>query len=89
MIHAGEIIYILCALTALACTLLLARGYRRSHAHILLWSAICFALLTLNNIMLYIDLVLTGPGVDMLPLRDITSLASILVLVIGLILDGD
>ena len=89
MSHAGEVIYLLCAATALACTLLLARGYRRSRARILLWSAICFALLTFNNILLYVDLAVTGPGVDLQPLRDITSVAALVVLVIGLILDGD
>ena len=90
MIHAGEVIYALCALTALACTFLLARGYYRSRAHILLWSAACFALLTVNNILLFVDIVLLpGPLNDLQPLRDISGLLALLVLVVGLILDSD
>ncbi|HVT82005.1 MAG TPA: DUF5985 family protein, partial [Phycisphaerae bacterium] len=42
-------IYLLCALTSLACAILLARGYLRSRAKILLWSGLCFALLAINN----------------------------------------
>ena len=38
----AETVYILCALTCMACAVLLLRGYRRSRARFLLWSSICF-----------------------------------------------
>src|SRR5947208_1260687 len=88
--HAGEIVYLLCALTALACAVLLYRAYKKSHAKMLLWSAWCFLFLTLNNIILFIDLiVLPGPDYDLRPLRDLTGLLAMLVLVFGLILFSD
>ena len=44
------VIYSLCALTSAICTYLLAVAYLRSRFRLLLWSAVCFAGLTLNNL---------------------------------------
>ena len=86
----AEIVYILCSLTALACALLLARGYFRSRARILFWSALCFAFLTINNILLFVDLILLpGPDFDLRPLRDLAGFLAMVVLVFGLIWDAD
>ena len=52
----GNIVYVLCAATSTVCALLLLRGYRRSRTRLLLWSAICFVGLALNNVLLVIDL---------------------------------
>lgn len=52
----GNVVYILCAATSTLCAVLLIRGYRNSRARLLLWSAVCFAGLALNNILLIIDL---------------------------------
>ena len=49
-------IYVLCAATSVLCAVLLIRGYRRSGARLLMWSAICFIGLALNNILLLVDL---------------------------------
>lgn len=46
----------LAVLTCLACTVLLFRGYARSGLRLLLWSALCFVFLTLNNLLLFFDL---------------------------------
>lgn len=35
-------VYVLRALTTLVCAILLTRGYIRSRARLLLWSALCF-----------------------------------------------
>ena len=45
------------ALTALACTALLLRGYAASRVRLLLWSGLCFGFLTLNNVLVAVDLV--------------------------------
>ena len=58
----AAIIYSLCALTALGCALLLLRGYRRSRYRLLLWSGLCFAGLTVNNLLLVIDKVALPDG---------------------------
>jgi drug/metabolite transporter (DMT)-like permease len=86
----AEIVYALCTLTALACAMLLARGYQRTRARILFWSALCFAFLTLNNFLLFVDLILLpGPDFDLRPLRDLAGFLAMIVLVIGLIWDAD
>lgn len=81
-------VYILCALTSAACALLLLRAWRRNGVRLLLWSALCFTGLALNNVILFIDLVATGPELDLSPLRGITALGSVAVLLYGLIWDA-
>jgi len=52
----ATIVYVLCALTSLACTRLLWRGYRQSGARLLFWSALCFGFMALGNAVLIVDL---------------------------------
>ena len=80
----GESVYILCALAALACTILLARGYARMRSRLLLWSAVCFGCLTLNNVLIAFDLLLF-PEIDLFPLRNFVSLLGVSFLLVGLI----
>jgi len=49
------LVYILCTITALLCSVLLLRGYRRSRAQLLFWSGLCFACLALENLVLFAD----------------------------------
>ena len=84
----ASIVYIMCAATALACALLLFRGYRRSGARLLLWSALCFFGLFINNGLLYVDLVLIPTAIDLSMARHITALVSVSLLVYGLIWDA-
>jgi hypothetical protein len=84
----AEAIYILCAATSLACTVLLWRGYRRSHARFLLWSSLCFLCLAANNVLLFVDLVLL-PDRDLSAARSFSALAGLLLLLYGLIWDAD
>ena len=60
----GNLVYILCAATSTLCAILLIRGYRRSRARLLLWSAACFVGLALNNVLLIIDM-RSGAAVDL------------------------
>ena len=83
----AEAVYILCAMTSVACALLLLRGYRESGARLLFWSGLCFAGLALNNILLFIDLVVI-PDVDLSMVRSPLALAAMLVLILGLIWEG-
>jgi hypothetical protein len=81
----AEIVYALCALTAVACAALLLRGYLRSGARLLLWSSLCFFGLSLNNIILFVDKVLLGPGTDLSVWRSVVAFLALLVLIYGLI----
>jgi len=84
----AAIIYSLCALTALGCALLLLRGYRRSRYRLLLWSGLCFAGLTANNLLLVIDKVAL-PEVDLSIWRTAVALVAMAILLFGLIWDSD
>jgi hypothetical protein len=85
----SAIIYSLCALTALGCAVLLLRGYRRSRYRLLLWSGLCFAGLTVNNLLLVIDKVALPPEQDLSLARTTVALISMIILLFGLIWDSD
>lgn len=80
----AALVYILCALTSLLCAGLLLRSYRRSGSRLLFWSSLCFVGLALNNVLLFVDLVLV-PTIDLSVLRGSLALTSLLVLLYGLI----
>lgn len=80
----AEVVYVLCALTSAACAGLLTRAWTRTRVPLLMWSALCFALLTLNNVLLFLDLVVIT-GVDLSVARSGSGLAGLLVLLYGLI----
>ncbi len=84
----AELVYALCALTSLACALLLARGYRASGARFLLWSTLCFAGLALNNVLLFVDQVVV-PAVDLSLVRTLPALGGLAALVWGLVWDSE
>lgn len=80
----AEAVYLLCALTSLACAILLYRGYRRNRTPLLFWSSLCFAGLVLNNVMLFVDLVIV-PEIDLRLIRSSTALVSLTLLIYGLV----
>jgi hypothetical protein len=80
----ADSLYFVCLLSSLACMLLLLRGYGRTGMRLLLWSGICFVCLSLNNLLLMVDVVLL-PDVDLRPYRLALSLAAGTVLLFGFI----
>ena len=83
-----DVVYTLCVLTSLACTVLLWRGYRRSRARLLMWSSLCFGGLALNNALLIVDLRVL-PAIDLSVWRTVPALAGIALLVYGLVWDAE
>lgn len=82
-----KLIYLLCALTALTCAVLLLSDYARTRFRLLLWSGICFAGLALNNVLVILDrLVFTA--IDLSTWRLGVTLVSGVMLLIGLILES-
>jgi drug/metabolite transporter (DMT)-like permease len=81
-------LYALASLTSLACTVLLVRAYRRQRYRLLLWSAACFACLTINNVILFFDLILL-PNVDLRLGRLIAALAGIGCMLYGFIWEAE
>jgi hypothetical protein len=82
-------IYLLCAVTSLTCLVLLARGYARTGVKLLLWSSLCFVGLALNNLLLFIDLVLLPEEIDLAFWRQFTTLISVGVLLYGFVWEAD
>lgn len=80
----ATVVYALCALTSLACAVLLLRGYLRSHARLLLWSGLCFAGLAANNVLLLIDKRVV-PTMDLSLWRSLPALVGVAVLLYGLV----
>ncbi|HEX4086661.1 MAG TPA: DUF5985 family protein [Chthoniobacteraceae bacterium] len=78
------ILYILAILTSFGCTVLLFRGYRQRRVKLLMWSSICFAALTINNILLFLDLVIF-PNIDLRIPRLLAALTGMLFLLYGFI----
>jgi hypothetical protein len=83
-----SIVYGLCALTALMCACLLLQAWRRSRYRLLLWSGLCFAGLTLNNVAVIVDKFVLA-AVDLSLYRTAIALASMIVLLYGLIWESE
>lgn len=80
----GMLVYLLCAIAAGGCAVLLLRAYRSVGARLLLWSGVCFACFTINNVLVAIDLVVL-PDTDLFMVRNLSALAGIVALLYGLI----
>lgn len=90
----AQLVYILCAATSILCAVMLARGYLRTRARLLLWASLCFVFLSINNILLFIDMVpyadadLAIAGIGFNVLRSIAAVIGLSLLLFGLIWDS-
>jgi hypothetical protein len=82
---AALIIYSLCALTSIMCLILLWRSWRASGARLLFWSALCFAGLSVNNVLLVLDRIVWPVEVDLTMARLLSALASVAMMLFGLV----
>jgi Family of unknown function (DUF5985) len=80
----ATLVYALCALTSLACAVLLLRGYLTNRVRLLLWAGLCFAGLALNNILLFIDFRVV-PEVDLSLWRSLPAVVGVVLLLYGLV----
>ena len=83
----AEAIYSLCALTSIACAVLLLKHYLARRTALLLWSSICFVLLAVNNILLFLDRVVV-PDVNLSLWRSGVAAVGLFILLYGLIWEG-
>ena len=88
MAYLAPSVYLLCLLSSAVCAWLLARRYARSQTRLLLWAALCFGLLALNNLLVVSDL-LVITSVDLSLARLFASLVGILILLYGFIWELD
>ena len=82
------VLYIMSALASIACTALLLRGFARSSSKLLFWSGLCFIGLSINNVLLVLDL-LVIVDTDLSVLRLGSSLAAVLVLLYAFIWEAE
>ncbi len=76
------LVYLLCLVTCILCGVLLARAHWRTRTRLLLWCALCFFFLAVNNTLVVID-ILAPPDDSLLPFRLLASLAAVSVLIYG------
>lgn len=81
----AEIVYALCGLTSILCAILLLRGWRETRARLLFWASLCFICLAIDNVMVFIDFVVTPPSVDLFWWRTPPAIAGMLLLIYGLV----
>ncbi|MBO9576637.1 MAG: hypothetical protein J7494_12945 [Sphingobium sp.] len=77
-------VYLLSFLTSGLCGGLLARSYLHTKTRLLLWSALCFLFLALNNLAVIIDL-LVLPQENFSLLRVVLSVIGVSLLLFGLV----
>ena len=85
----AALIYTLCAFTCLVAAWLLLRSYRQTRTPLLAWSAVCFAGLTVSNLILVLDRTIYDVSADLSTPRLAAAFVALLVLVIGLIWESD
>lgn len=81
-------VYLLCLATSLACAILLARSWMRERSRLLLWVALGFAALAVNNLFLVGDMVVFQ-DVNLLPARQLSGLAAVGLFLYGFIWEAD
>jgi hypothetical protein len=77
-------VYVLCALTSLACAGLLLRAWLDARVPLLFWCLLCFVGLALNNVVLFVDKVV-APDVDLSVWRGLPAALGVAALVFGLV----
>ena len=84
----GPAVYILGVLVTLTCGVLLTRAYTKVKKRLLLWSAVCFYFLALSNLLVFVDLVIFT-DIDLYLWRLVSAAVAMLILLYGLIWEGD
>ena len=78
------IVYLLCCLTSVWCAYLLGAAFARRRERLLLWSALFFSLIAIENLLVFADFLLP-PSVSLIPYRLAMSLIAVGVLLFGFV----
>jgi hypothetical protein len=81
-------VYILCLITSVVCAGLLLRSWRRSGTRFLMWCALAFSLLALNNLFVVSDMILF-PSIELWAARQAAAFAAVAVLLYAFIWEID
>jgi hypothetical protein len=83
------VVYGLCLLASLSCAGLLFRAWAAGRTRLLLWTAVAFGFMALNNLLLVVDLVLLPTQVELWWYRQAALAAAIGVLIYAFIWEVD
>jgi hypothetical protein len=83
------VLFLLAALTSIGCMCLLLRAYARTGLRLLFWTGVCFVALSVNNVLLFIDVIVLPPEVDLRILRLGAALAGIACLLYAFIWEAE
>jgi hypothetical protein len=83
--NAATMVYLLCMVTSAVCAGLLVRAYLRTRTRLLLWTAISFVCLAINNFLVFADMVLVGPSLDLRGFRYAAALLAACALIYAFI----
>jgi len=86
MLQSG--VYLFCFLTSFAAMALVYRSYLQNRTRLLLWCALAFVALAVNNLLLFFDVVVL-PDVNLLPLRHLSALTAVGLLLYGFVWEPD
>jgi hypothetical protein len=82
-------LFLLAALTSIGCMWLLLRAYARTRVRLLFWTGMCFIALSVNNVVLFVDVVVLPTQVDLRMLRLGAALAGIACLLYAFIWEAE
>ena len=85
---APALVYMFCFITCAVCAALLVRSWLKTRTRLLLWIAISFTLLAVNNFFLFADTTLF-PAIDFGVHRTLSAIAAVSVLIFGLIWEAE
>jgi len=88
MQNVAPAVYFLCFVASACCCGLLVRSFFRTRTPLLMWCAICFLFLALNNLFLVVDLILI-PDIDLSMVRLLLALTAVGTLLYGFIWELD
>jgi hypothetical protein len=86
---APALVYILCFLTCALCAVLLVRSWHKTRTRLLLWVAVSFIFLAINNFFLLADTTLTPPDTDLSALRVGSAVIAVAILLFGLVWEAE
>lgn len=81
------IVYILCAITSLVCAILLYRGYLHNRYRLLFWCSLGFTGFALNNVLLFLDLIIFPSVNYIINFRTLPALIGMMIMIYGLVME--
>lgn len=85
---APALVYMFCFITCAICAALLVRSWVKTKTRLLLWIAVSFICLAVNNFFLFADTTLF-PDIDLSLYRTLSAVAGVSILIFGLIWEAE